>query len=75
MSKLSSLLRVIGFHTPLWIYFGLVFAAFFVYWIFLSQIIPIIGYKGSIGLIVLWLVFVVFGLTYVKWKNARINNL
>ena len=70
----GALLRLKGFKPALWIYFGLVFTALFIYWIFLSRIILIIGYKGSIGLILLWLVFVLFGITYVKWKNARIDK-
>lgn len=70
----GALLRIVGFTPTLWIYFGLVFAAFFVFWMLLPRLIPNIGYKVTMGIIVLWLVFVLFGLTYVRWKNTLIDK-
>ena len=51
------------------------FVAFLVFWMLLPRIIPNAGYKGSMGFILLWFVFVIFGVIYVRWKNTRIDKI
>jgi hypothetical protein len=70
----GALLRIVGFTPTLWIYFVILFVVFFVFWMLLPRIIPNAGYNGSMGLLLLWFVFVIFGVIYVRWKNTRIDK-
>ena len=70
----GALLHVTGFNTTFWIYISFLIATFLGYWILLPRIISNMGYNGSIGILVLWFVFVLFGLTYVRWKNSLISK-
>jgi hypothetical protein len=70
----GTLLQIEEFNAAFLIFMGILFVAFFVYWILLSRIIPNVGYKVSIGILLIWFIFVLFGLTYVRWKNARIKQ-
>ncbi len=54
------------------IFMGALFAAFFIYCMVLSLLISFVGYKVAMGLLILWFVLVLFGLTYVRWRKAQV---
>jgi hypothetical protein len=70
----GTLLRIVGFKPTFWIYFGLLFALFFAFWMLLPRIISNVGYKFPLEIWIVWLLLVVFGATYILPKNARLEK-
>jgi hypothetical protein len=70
----GALLRVVGFKPFFWIYFSLLFAIFFGFWALLPRIISHFGYTFPLEILIVWLLFVVFGSTYVLRKSARLEK-
>ncbi len=70
----GTLLHITGFNAKFWMYIGFLIAVFIGYWILLPRITQNMGLKGSIGILLVWFVFVIYGIIYVRWKNVRINK-
>jgi hypothetical protein len=65
-------IQIREFSSSFLIFMGILFAVFFVYWMVLSLVISLVGYKVSMGILILWFILVLFGLTYVRWRKAEV---
>jgi len=54
---------------------GLLVALFIVYWMMLPRTIPLWGYTTALRILVGWLIAVLFGLTYLLDRNAKIEKV
>ena len=70
----GELLRIVGFKPIFWIYFGVLFAFFCVFMIFLKRIISNVGYEAPLNILVVWLLLILFGSTYILRKTARLEK-
>ncbi|TSA18942.1 hypothetical protein D4R75_10630 [bacterium] len=71
----GTLYRIVGYKPAFWIYMGLLVALFIVYWMMLPRTIPLVGYTTALRILLVWFLAVLFGLTYLLDRNAKIEKV
>jgi len=71
----ETLYRIVGYKQTFWIYMGLLVALFIVYWMMLPRTIPLVGYTTALRILLVWFLAVLFGLTYLLDRNAKIEKV
>jgi len=71
----GTLYRIVGYKPAFWIYMGLLVALFVVYWMLLPRTIPLVGYTTALRILLVWFLAVLFGLTYLLDRNAKIEKV